>query len=132
LIVTITLAVMNVIWALLPSRIPIVGIVLALPLVFVLPGYTLTEILFHKRSLDISHRLVLSLGLSLAIDILGGFMLNLLPGGLQAISWAVLLGLFTAVCSLFVVYLRRGAGVNRVRPIRFRFTLYPWILFGLA
>src|SRR4051812_1099491 len=119
LIVTITLAVINVIWALLSCRIPIVGIVLALPLVFVLPGYTLTETLFHKRSLDISHRLVLSLGLSLAIDILGGFLLNLLPEGLQAISWAELLGLFTAVFSLLAAYLRIEAGVNRVRPIRF-------------
>src|SRR5436190_946560 len=120
LIVTITLAAMNVIWALLPSRIPIVGIILALPLVFVLPGYTLTETLFHKRSLDVSHRLVLSLGLSLAIDILGGFILNLLPGGLQALSWAALLGLFTAVFSLVVAYLRRGAGMNVARPVSFR------------
>src|SRR5438105_797407 len=95
LIVTITLAAMNVIWALLPSRIPIVGIVLALPLVFILPGYALTEVLFRKRSLGAPERLLFSIGLSLAIAILSGLILNLLPGGLQAISWALWLGLFT-------------------------------------
>src|SRR5438067_8230566 len=100
LIVTITLAAMNVIWALLPSRIPLVGIVLALPLVFVLPGYTLTEVLLRKRSFNTSNRLLFSIGLSLAIAILSGFILNLLPGGLQAISWALWLGLFTVVFSL--------------------------------
>src|SRR2546421_12992924 len=106
LIVTMIIAGLNVLYTLLPSRIPVIGIILALPLVFVLPGYTLTEALFHKRSLDDSHRLVLSLALSLAIDILGGFILNMLPGGLQAISWTVLLGLITAIFTLLAAYLR--------------------------
>ena len=132
LIMAVIIAGLNVLYALLPNRIPVIGIILALPLVFVLPGYMLTEILFHKRSLDVSHRLVLSLGVSLAIDILGGVILNLLPGGLQAISWAVLLGLFTTVFSLFAAYLRRGTGMNGARPVRFRLTFYPWILFGAA
>jgi Protein of unknown function (DUF1616) len=132
LIVTITLAVMNVIWAMLPSRIPIIGIVLALPLVFILPGYALTGVLFRKRSLNSSNRLLFSIGLSLAIDILSGLILNLLPGGLQAISWALWLGLFTVVFSLLAAYLRREAPVNETHPVRFRFTLYPWMIFALA
>jgi hypothetical protein len=86
LIVTMIIAVLNMLCTLLP----VVGIILVLPLVFVLP----------ER--------------------------------LQAISWAALLGLFTAVFSLLVVYLRRGAVMNGARPVRFRFTIYPWILFGLA
>jgi uncharacterized membrane protein YhdT len=132
LIVTITIAVMNVVWALLPTHFTILGIILALPLVFVFPGYTLTEVLFHKRALDASHRLLFSLGLSLSIDILSGLILNLLPTGLQALSWAVLLGLLTVVFSLLAAYLRRGAPVNRARPLRFRFSIYGCILFGLA
>src|ERR1700737_393008 len=70
LMVTVIIAALKVVWALLSSHIPVIGIILALPLVFVLPGYTLTEALFHKRSLDVSHRLLLSLSLSLAIDVL--------------------------------------------------------------
>src|SRR6266516_7404066 len=83
LIVTMTIATLNVLWALLASHIPVIGIILALPLVFVLPGYTLTAALFHNRSLGVPARLLFSFGLSLAIDILGGLILNLLPTGLR-------------------------------------------------
>ncbi len=132
LIVTVLIAAMNVVWELLPGHIPVIGIILALPLVLVLPGYTLTEAMFHKRSLNASHRLIFSLGLSLAIDVLSGLILNMLPAGLQAISWAVLLGLLTAVFSLVVVHLRRGAPVNGTRLLRFRFSISSFVLFGLA
>ncbi len=132
LFVTITIAVMNVIWALLPYRISIVGVILALPLVFIFPGYTLSEILFHKRSFNASYRLLISIGLSLTIAVLSGLILNLLPGGLQAISWALWLGLITVVFSLLAAYLRRGVPMNRTSPIRFRFSVYPAIMFALA
>ena len=132
LIVTMIIAALNVVWVLVPSPIPVVGIILALPLVFVLPGYALTKLMFHKRSLDASHRLIFSFGLSLAIDILGGLILNLLPAGLHGISWAVLLGLLTMVFSLLVAYLRRGAPVNGTRSLRFRFSISNLVLFGLA
>jgi len=132
LIVTMIIAVMNVAWTLLPGHSIIIGIILALPLVFVLPGYTLTVALFHKRALDISHRLLLSLGLSLAIDILSGLALNMLPAGLQALSWAWFLGLLTAVFSLLAAYLRRGVQLNGDRALRPHFTFYACCLFGLA
>jgi uncharacterized membrane protein len=132
LVIAMTIAVVNVVWALLPSRPAIIGIILALPLVFVMPGYTLVEALFHKRSLDTSHRLLLSLGLSLTIDVLGGFILNMLPIGLQAISWAVLLGLLTTVFSLWVAYLRRGGQLNRTQLVNLRITIYEYLLLVLA
>ncbi len=132
LMVAVIIAAMNVLWALLPSRTPAMGIILALPLVFVLPGYTLTEAMFHKRALAASHRLMLSLGLSLALDILGGFVLNLLPIGLQATSWAVLLGLLTTVFSLLAAMFRRGAQVHRTQPLKFPFSIHACFLLGLA
>ncbi|HEY5005821.1 MAG TPA: DUF1616 domain-containing protein [Ktedonobacteraceae bacterium] len=132
LLVTMIIAVLNLVWALLPSHLPVVGIILTLPLVLVLPGYTLTEAMFHKRSLDASHRLIFSLGLSLAIAILSGLILNLLPIGLQTISWAVLLGLLTVIFSLLVAYLRREAPVKERHSLRFRFSASDGILSGLA
>lgn len=132
LIAAMSIAVLNVVWVLLPSHIPVIGIILSLPLVFVLPGYTLTEALFQKRSLDVPHRLLFSLGLSLAIDILSGLILNMLPAGLQAISWAVFLGLLIVAFSLLVAYLRRGVLMNGAQLPRFRITIYACILFGLA
>jgi uncharacterized membrane protein len=132
LIVAVIIAVLNAVWLLLHSSAPVVGIILAFPLVLVLPGYTLTEVLFRKRSLNAPERLVLSLGLSLAIDVLSGLFLNVLPGGLQASSWAVLLGLLTVVFSLLAAYLRRGVPASGTQPLRFRLSIYQGILFGLA
>src|SRR5437660_56431 len=132
LIVAVIIAALNIGWALLPSHIPVIGIILALPLVFVLPGYILTELIFHKRSLDASHRLIFSLGLSVAMDILSGLLLNILPVGLKAISWAGLLGLLTVMLSLLVAYLRRGVAMNGARAPRIRLSISGFILFGLA
>ncbi|SRR5712692_2043216 len=132
LIAAVIIAVLNVVWVLLHSSTPVVGIILAFPLVLVLPGYTLTEVLFRKRSLNAPERLVLSLGLSLAIDVLSGLFLNVLPVGLQATSWAVLLGLLTVVFSLLAAYLRRGVLASGTQPLRFRLSIYQGILFGLA
>jgi uncharacterized membrane protein len=132
LIVSMIIAVMNIVYVLLSSHSTLIGIILALPLIFVLPGYILTEAFFHKRSLDTSHRLLLSLALSLAIDILSGLILNVLPGRLQALSWALFLGLLTVVLSLFVAHLRRGAQLSKAQPLRLHFTLSTWISFGSA
>src|SRR6266567_4712580 len=123
---------MNLLWALLPSHTPVIGIILAMPLVFVLPGYLLTEVLFQKRSLEASRRLTLSLVLSLSIVVLSGFILNLLPVGLHAISWAMFLGLLTIVFSLWVAILRRRTLIHERRPLRFHFALHGYFLFGLA
>ena len=54
LIGSIFFAALSVGWAQLPSRPLIIGIILAVPLIFVLPGYTLTQVLFRKQSLDSS------------------------------------------------------------------------------
>lgn len=132
LILATTIAAMNVIWALLPGYSPVIGIVLALPLVFVLPGYTLTQALFHKRTLDVVHRFILSLGLTLSIDILSGFILNVTPIGLRAISWAVFLGLLTTLFSLWVAYLRQRAGSNVSSPHWLRLGMREYVLLGLA
>lgn len=132
LIGTMLIAILNVIWALLPNHVPVIGIILALPLVFLLPGYTLSEVLFHKHSFNTSGRLLLSLGLSLAIDVLSGFVLNILPGGLQALSWAASLGLITVTFSAVAGYLRREIPEGRARPPRFHFTPSGFIMIGVA
>src|SRR5579863_8696081 len=109
------ITVLNVVWALLPNYSVLIGTFLALPLVFVLPGYTLTEVLFHQKLLNGTHRLALSLGISIALDILSGLILNMLPIGLQSLSWAVLLGLLTTVFSLLAACLRRRGQLKGTR-----------------
>src|SRR5579859_1059883 len=117
LIAAILVVAINVAWALIPNRPALIGIIFALPLIFLLPDYTLTQTLFRKRSpapaaaphlilqprLNLGHpigpadHLILAFGLSMAIDVVIGFTLNVLPVGLQALSWTLSLGLVTTV-----------------------------------
>ena len=154
LIAAILVVAINVAWTQVPNRPLIVGIILALPLIFILPGYTLAQTLFRKRSpdqsLDASNNLIvrpslkigqpvggadqiiLSLGLSMAIDVLVGFSLNVFPMGLLALSWILSLGLITTVFALLAAFLRRRDIVTIERVSRPRITIYDCLLFGLA
>ncbi len=132
LLVTTSIAAMNVAWTLLPAHIPVVGIILALPLVLILPGYALAEVLFHARFADIFQRLLFSSGLSMAVTIVTGFMLNLLPVGLQAISWAASLSLFTTFFSLMAVCRRQKSYILRTAQPWPRIAIHEYLLFGLA
>ncbi len=143
----------NVAWTQIPNNLIIVGIVLALPLVLFLPGYALIQTLFRQRApeqsaasgmvarqqnLKIGHpiggadQLVLSLGLSMAIDVLVGFGLNLLPIGLNALSWVLSLGLIITVCAVLAMFLRRKDLPRGVQTQRVRITFQDCLLFGLA
>ena len=126
------IALANVVWALLPGRFPVIGAALSLPLVFILPGYTLTAVLFHKRSLDMAYRMLLSLGLSVTIDISGGILLNVFPTGLRPVSWSALLALLTVVFAALATYLRHRSVTHEKQPQRVRFSWREYILFGLA
>ncbi|MBE3558699.1 MAG: DUF1616 domain-containing protein [Ktedonobacteraceae bacterium] len=134
LLIATAIAALNVIGALLPGRPPVLGTLLALPLIFLLPGYTLTELLFYRSLLGPSYRLLLSLGLSIAIAILGGFILNLFPAGLQTTSWAIYLSVVTAVFSLVTAWLRRRRQVQHPPEPqeRMRISLYDGLLLALA
>jgi hypothetical protein len=68
----------------------------------------------------------------LAINIFGGFILNLLPGGLGALSWAYFLGAVIVAFSLLGAYLRRGQQQDAASPPRVRLTLSAIILLGTA
>ncbi len=132
LFVVILIALVNMLWILLPSFPPIMRTIVVFPLVFVVPGYALAEVLSYKRYLKTSHRLVFSLGLSLTLAILCGLMLNTLPAGFQASSWALLLGLLTVTFSLLAVYLRRYRAANETQPLKFRITIFQGLLLFLA
>lgn len=131
LLIAIAIATINVLWAVFPTHIPLIGVLLALPLVFVVPGYTLTEILFYKRPLTGAERLLFSSGLSLAIAVVSGLILNLFPGGIQALSWALWLGLLTVLFSLVAAYLRKDRGIE-ASPVRAHIAPYPWLIFLVA
>jgi uncharacterized membrane protein len=112
--VAMAIAALNIVGAFLPTRIFLISAVLALPLVFFSPGYVLIEMIALKRTLGAFHRILFSLGLSITLDSIGGFLLNILPVGLRAESWVVLLGSFTLLFALLVPLLR--VGTDSLRP----------------
>jgi uncharacterized membrane protein len=162
LLIAIIIVALNGAWMQIPNRPLVVGIILALPLILVLPGYTLTQALFRKKSsrgvsdqtiarpqlsepvpqagnkLKLGHaiggvdQLILSLGLSMAIDILVGFVLNILPLGLQGLSWTLALGLLTVLFALVALYIRWKTPVSGVKAQRVRITLPDALFLGLA
>ena len=104
-------------------------IVVALLLVFILPGYALLAALFPRDMLDAPQKLLLVPGLSLIVAIMGGLLLNLTPWGLQAASWALLLGGLTLAVGMGVFLSRRwkapGPGGSRPSITRARLILSP-------
>jgi hypothetical protein len=72
----------------------------------VLPGYTFSVALFP--TLDRPARLLYTLGLNMCALILGGLVLNLLPWGLQPLSWAGWLTLIIFASSI-AGWMRRRA-----------------------
>lgn len=116
LIIAGVLALCTLSWALLSSHQPLIGAVLAIPLVLLCPGYLLTHVLAPRRTLDVSHYLTFGIGLSMALDILLSLLLNFLPGGLQALSWAMALSLCTLILVFIVAYQRRKIQVERAIP----------------
>jgi uncharacterized membrane protein len=90
-------------------------IVLGLPLVLFLPGYTLLAALFvRKDRLKGLDRLALSFAASVAIVPLLGLVINYLPGGIGLPSFFVVIALFVLVVSA-VAWIRRGRLVEGER-----------------
>jgi uncharacterized membrane protein len=105
---------------LLAIKLMMAQVVLALLLVFILPGYALTLALLPKGKLGMVERLLLAVGASLATAILGGLVLNQTPWGLQTSSWIVLLSA-TSLMAGMVAWVRKEQPplAAATRPIRF-------------
>jgi uncharacterized membrane protein len=79
------------------TAVPVVRMVAALPLVLFLPGYAITVACLPRRSLDRVARLLVSLGLSVAITILLSLILYWLRISLQTMTWAIALATVTLI-----------------------------------
>jgi uncharacterized membrane protein len=85
-----------------------VRIILGLPLVLFLPGYSLIAALFpRKDDLDGIERIALSFGLSIAITPLLGLALNYTPFGIRLSPILIVLSVFTISLSIGA-YVRRS------------------------
>lgn len=110
--------------------------ILTLPLVFFLPGYALTALLFSEQIQGIVERVAFSLGSSLILVILSGLLLNLTPSGLSSGSWIALPGIITLMASVAVLLRRQRQGQSAATPqrvgSRYGFTVGQGVLLTLA
>lgn len=128
--IVVALAAVAVAAALLPAP-AVARAAFALPLVLVLPGYALTAAAFRGRALGLAEWVAFSGGLSLAVAALGGFALTWSPAGLQAGSWATLLGGITLAGSA-AAWRRRRREAPPIAPRRVAPGLGQGLLLGLA
>jgi hypothetical protein len=131
LLLVMAIALINIAWTLRHSHVLAIGVFLAFPLVFLLSGYALLEVLYYGRSPEAVRRLALSFGLSIVMDILGGFLLNMLPMGLNAVSWAIYLGTVTTLLSLIAAFRRGKSSTNGVWPWHIRLNVHKHIIASL-
>ena len=92
----------------IPETLPL-RVVLALPLMLVIPGYCVIAALFPKNGdINLIERFVLSFGLSIAIVPLIGLGLNFTPWGIRLEPILLSVILFTLVMVLVAYYTRTG------------------------
>lgn len=109
----------------------VLRVMLGLLLVLVLPGYALCAAAFPVVPLRRSDRWLFSIGFSLGTTILGGFVLNWSPWGLQRTSWTLLLSTITLGACL-VALLRRPVRAGGARRPALDLSIEQMLLFGIA
>jgi uncharacterized membrane protein len=106
----------------IPFTVP--RIILGLPFLLFFPGYTLMAALFPKKgSLGGVERLALSFGLSIAVVVLTGLVLNFTPWGIRLYPILISLGVFIIVASGVAWYRRRKLAREERFTVSFNFRL---------
>jgi hypothetical protein len=107
-------------------------LVVALPLLLILPGYTITAALFPRHTLGIPEQLFSSIGLSLAAIVIGGFALHWTPWGLQTGSWVVFIFFVIVTASLIAMIRRQRDLPTAAIPLHVGLNGRQGLLLGLA
>jgi uncharacterized membrane protein len=89
-------------------------LLVALPLALVLPGYAIVLAAFGTHELRRPQLWMLTLACSLCVLVLGGILLNYLPGGIRGATWALLL-LVVVLAACRAAALRRPRTWRRPR-----------------
>jgi uncharacterized membrane protein len=90
----------------------LVHTILAVPLVLIVPG-ALLVLMLPSRPADLSFQIGLAIGLSIAICIMAGLLLNTLPEGIDQRTWACALGLLSVSEAVVVATRRTRTGAPR-------------------
>lgn len=111
-----------------------VAVMIAVVLVFVLPGYALVKALFPESHLETAELIALMLGLSLAITAIGGVVLYWLGWELNAVSWTLFLGSVTVLAGVVGILRHRPSEtpIPEESKINFTFSFWDVLFFMLA
>lgn len=102
-------------------------VVLGLPFVLFLPGYSLIAALYPREGdLDGVERLALSLGLSIAVVPLIGLGLNYTPWGIRLNPILVVLSVFILLMVAISLYRRRSLAVGQAFRLPFEAPVAEW------
>jgi uncharacterized membrane protein len=124
-VINILAVLLIVIIAFVPSN--VLRIILGLPFIVFLPGYTLTAALFPKRAgLNGMERVALSFGLSIAVAVLMGLILHYTPWGIGLYPIVISLALFIFVTSIIAWYRRRRLPTEEGFSIRLNTGFLHW------
>ncbi|ADI75131.1 Protein of unknown function DUF1616 (plasmid) [Methanohalobium evestigatum Z-7303] len=125
IITIIILVILTIVFVLVPplNETPI-RIILGLPMVLFIPGYSLIAALFPKKDdLDGIERIALSFGLSIAVVPLIGLGLNYTPWGIRLIPIIVSLSTFTILMCVATIIRRSSLDENEVFTVPFKSSL---------
>jgi len=78
---------------------PVLRIAAGILLVLLLPGYAITALVVDRRQLDVPERLLMAVGASLVMSVLGGLILDLVLSEMGRTAWSVLLLLVTTTAA---------------------------------
>jgi len=125
LLINILVLLLIVIIALFPSN--ILRIILGLPFVLFFPGYALMVALFpRKGDLGGVERVALGFGLSIALTILIGLILNYTPWGLSLYAILLSLTVFILATSAIAYYRRRRLAAEERFTVSFQIAVPRW------
>lgn len=105
----------------IPNTAPInyIRIALGFTTSLYLPGYTLIEALYPKKDeLESLERIALSIGLSIALTPLTGFILNYTPWGIRLNSTTASITILTVMLGLIAVYRKFAYFRLRIETLR--------------
>lgn len=111
LVVSLLVAVMSLLCGLIDAEVSALRVLLTLPLVLVITGYTVVEAAFPQDFRGAADRVALSIGLSFVIAVLGGLFLHFLGVGLRFSTWLVLESGVVIGASLVALIRRRNGAV---------------------
>jgi uncharacterized membrane protein len=101
-----------------------------LPLVVFLPGYALVALLLGERFLGFPERVALSLGVSIALTVMGGLLLHMLRIPLGAASWRIALAGLTVALAGYGLVRRARGDLAPVGPLAAQMTPREAFLFS--